>query len=660
MTTIAPAVPSPIPQLVFSLGSQFTPEAVSATSSTFEGGFYASLRAGSAQSSRIVKWIRESTVSRIHEIQTVFNAVNTLIVVYYANKFVGEIQNRFQFSVVDLTSTWTFSTLSGVLVKVTAFTLPVVLATGTAFAVGMLFMDRFFKDPATNEISEKMTSQQGIAELLHVTKLVLNIGLACMAKNRFCFLVGLVGSGYSLLKNSSIQWLQLPRQFRIQSSDLPDTRGATITYKMLALEPEASMMDESCVICLDKQTDMVFCANHVFHKQCIKQLVATKSEDSMKGWQITRCITTNKQTGAKKCSYSITVPEQNLISCPLCRDLPLQNNCDIVIHDSTFGNRQADVTIQRQKDNQSLFEKFYTAYNIVQASVAYLQKYPELAAGIYTIQQVMLAADIFGLLATAHYLQKRVKEKLNISAESLSEAMYPIAAVATFVAVGALSYFIVLQTNAYLQSALILKDILAQLEISPDILKTMDVQWASATMLQSLYLMRMTMSVALVFFSKQRLLSLWNVAAQAFSLTAISRLKWIVFSQTLTDYPLKKIFSEGGTHTSNLNERNLLSLTVKAEFLVNSSCTKEAHHVKSVLKSMYSYMSKLLDKSHWNRRLQVTYTNSATRYKIYYSVNLQNNPVLPCDCTLIPNLTELSMSGNDRLLGWDTLFYIRR
>ena len=643
MTTIAPAIPSQVPQFVFYLGSQVTPEVISATSSTFEGGFYASLQAGSVQASRIVKWMRESAISRIHEIQMVFNAANALIVVYYVNKFVGKIQSRFQFSVVDLASAWTFGTL------------PVVLTAGTAFAIGMLIINRFSKDTTANEahdpdvtISEKMIIQQEIAKALHVTKLVLNIGLACMAKNRFWFLVGLAGSGYSLLKNSSIQWLRFSRQFEIQSPNLPDARGATITYKMLALKPEASMVNETCSICLEEQIDMAFCVSHVFHRKCLEQLIATKSPNFMNDLQITKRIMTNNQNRTEKCNYFITVPEKNLPSCPQCRSFPLQNGCDILIHDRFFGNCDASVTIQRQKDNpyQSLFEKFYAAYNVVQVSLAYLQQYPELAAGIYSIQQVMIVTDIL-VFRNGLLLAKAGTRETTYLGGSLTT--YRVAAAATFVAMGALSCFVVLQINAYLQSALVLKDILAQLEISPEILKTIDVQWASAAMLQSLYLMRMTMSVALGFFSKQRLLSLWNVATQACSFAAISRLKWIVFSQTLTDYPLRKVFAEGGTHTLNLNEWSLSNLTVKSEFLVSSSCTEEAHHIKSVLKSIYGCMSKLLDKSSWDRYLETTYTSNRVKisHKIYYSVNLQNNPVLSCDCTLIPRLTGLSMSGRD-------------
>lgn len=105
MTTIVPAVPSQVPHLIFHLGSQITSETVSAASATFEGSFYASLRSGSPmQTNRVVKWMRESAISQIHEIQTVFNAANALIILCYAKKFVGNIQNRFQLSVINLTA----------------------------------------------------------------------------------------------------------------------------------------------------------------------------------------------------------------------------------------------------------------------------------------------------------------------------------------------------------------------------------------------------------------------------------------------------------------------------------------------------------------------------------------------------------------------------
>lgn len=63
---------------------------------------------------------------------------------------------------------------------------------------------------------------------------------------------------------------------------------------------------------------------------------------------------------------------------------------------------------------------------------------------------------------------------------------------------------------------------------------------------------------------------------------------------------------------------------------------------------MYSYMSKLLDKSFWDRKVKYT----ADGLRAYYSVGLQSNPIPPCDCTLPPHLIGLSMSGKDRFYAW--------
>jgi len=363
----------------------------------------------------------------------------------------------------------------------------------------------------------------------------------------------------------------------------------------------------------------------------MSEVAATKGNGFANNSSYRRMTITTYSHGAVSHShhYLAFVPEDNFPKCPLCNQIPLQNNCEIDVTDAAHGTHGAHVFIQRAQDNQSFFEKVYAVYNTVQAGLSYLQQYPELTAVIYGIQKSMITLDVLGLLGTAYYLQKRVAEKLEISEANMT--FYRTTAVVTLVALGALSYFAILQLNAYFQSALVLKDILAQLEISPAILNSIDVQWASAVKLQALYLTRLTMSIALGFFSKQRLLSLWNAAAQAFSFGAISQLKWIEFSQGFS-YPLKKVFAEGGTHTPYLNEWTLPSLTIQSEFIVNASQAKDPSQMKSVLKSIYGYMSKVLDKSAWDRYWY--------NKQICYSVALQSN-------SAAPGLTGLSMSGWD-------------
>ena len=66
---------------------------------------------------------------------------------------------------------------------------------------------------------------------------------------------------------------------------------------------------------------------------------------------------------------------------------------------------QATVNVERPPISlQPLFEKLYAIYNVAQAGLSYLQKYPELAVQIFTIQRVLLVTDFLGYGLTLHYL----------------------------------------------------------------------------------------------------------------------------------------------------------------------------------------------------------------------------------------------------------------
>lgn len=646
MGTIAASTSSRVPQLILGLGAKTTLETVSAASSLCEGAFYASVRANSGESHKIVKWIRETAVSRIHEIQLLFNVANALFILQSAEKFITEVQDRFQFSIVDLAAAWTYNAL------------PLIVVIGTAFAIGKLAIILFSKPSAAAEtigdvtISKGASTQQEIAKALHVTKLVLTIGLSCLAKNRFWFVVGLLGSGYNLLKNANIEWLQFSRKFDIPDHDT--ISGGTVTYNMLALDPEDSGSDETCAICQDSNVDTAFCVNHLFCKQCISKTVVTNSEHFMNDSNIERWVTTEEHDPAglitsTRYDYFAKIPEENLAPCPLCRTFPMQNDISLLISDTALksGSKYAHVSIERtSEDDPALFEKLYSAYNIVQAGLAYLQQYPELAAPIFTLQKVMMVTDLIGLAGTVDQLQKNVQRKWGFSKKTMH-----IASTVAFVATAALACLAIFLLNDYLKPVFVLKELLTQFGISPEILSTIDTQWARAEPLQVLYLVRLIMSVALGFFSKQRWLTFGSIAAQIFSLNAISQLNFIRFSQTLSDYPLRQIFGEGAAHTSSLNGWSLSDLTVNGEFLVDSSCAKDADQASSTLKSTYDCMSKLLHESSWDRYLRkVHYLGLGELFstqEIHYSVDLQPPLITAFGSYVSPTLTGISMSGND-------------
>ncbi len=416
MSTISAAVPSPIAQGIIHLSSQVTWESALAVSSTLESAFYASVKAGALQAGRVVKWIRTTATEHIHEIQALFNTLNAGALFFYAHKLVKEIQGKYAFSAIAIISSWT------------AGILPPLLMGGAAFAVGDILLKKFSKNspPAKIqsgvEIAERMSFQQQVAKWIHVTKLVLNVGLACFAKNRFWFVVTLAGTGYSFLKNLDIKWLKFTRTFSHHSNNrlVPITQ-VKATYNMLALTPDTASQEKECSICLEPQTDTAFCMDHVFHKNCMTQAVVHKSDAVMNGAyflkRTTRHYTNGVYTGTSH-NYSVTIPQENLPSCPNCRDYPLQNDCEFKITDAVDGEFNASVTIKGRPSKQPLFETLYAGYSMAQAGLAYLQKYPEFTATIFKVQQVMILTDIVALGLTIYYLSGELKKKWDIQPEN--------------------------------------------------------------------------------------------------------------------------------------------------------------------------------------------------------------------------------------------------
>ena len=370
--SIPHAVPSVVPQVIFSLASQFSWERASIGCSTLEGVFYHSIKGGNLKEHPVVKQISEISISHIHEIQALFNLANLGIVCLYAQKLLREIQGKFSFSVLDT------------LVKYKGGIILMPLIAGTAF-----YIEKYLQTPSSiqnkkNSIgfTEIETTQKKIATIVHIMKLVLNLALFNFAKNRFLLGLGLLESGYCLLKNRELKWINFSKTFPLQFDNLPTTQ-AKVTYNMLVLPLNELASKQECAICIDKNIDMAFCANHVYHQNCMEQTIQGGSEKFLKEGAIVKTTTNHSEKGRythSTYSYSVTIPEDNLPSCPECRGIPAQNWFDIEITDRIDGLFQATVIVKRPCISlQPLFEKLYGVYNVVQAGLSYLQKYPELA-----------------------------------------------------------------------------------------------------------------------------------------------------------------------------------------------------------------------------------------------------------------------------------------
>ena len=215
-----------------------------------------------------------------------------------------------------------------------------------------------------------------------------------------------------------------------------------------------------------------------------------------------------------------------------------------------------------------------------------------------------------------------------------------VAFIATLALTAVASYYAVLQLNAYLQSTIVLKEVLAQIGVTPEMLKNIDISWNSPIyhkLMQLLFINRIAASVALSFFSQRKKTSLLSIAAQLASFTGISSLKWIEMAETI-QWPLEKVAASGGILLGSLNEKSMKSLTTTYHFIVDTT------NLPGTLKTITDFTKNFFNKSTWDRFWFVTYTNGVeTSRRLCYNVALQNNP--------LEALTEYSIQGIDRIYG---------
>lgn len=614
-----------------------------AGASTVESGFFASLKGGDLNAHKAIKWIRETAISRVTEIQVLFDAINFGAICYFSYRLAEELKDRYAFAILVKVGPWFAGTAIAAIVMI-----------GTYIAF------RLTEKKDSSNSNELTIDKKSNRNFVQTSKLVINAALFVFAKNRFALGIGLAASAYSHFKNSKINWLAFTRKFPITLFNQYNQRTANrldITYNMLAVPVDKSHSNEDCPVCMDNTAEKVsFCANHVICTNCIKKIVTDKTDNLADNLKYVRQETQHFRDGRYTHStwhYDIDMPLKNLPACPECRDAPVHNKVTGSVNDLQHGNVPGVFKTPRPPvDRQHLFERFYAAYNIVQAGFTYLQTYPELAASIFTIQKIFAVTDLLMLGTTCLYLMSRVYKKLDMTKRSTKQKrLFGVAAVTVGVAAVALSYLVVLQINAYLKSAVVLKDVLSKLKVSPDLLKNITVNWANPKVqvfLQCLYINRIMATVALSFFSKQRALNLLSAAAQVFSLGGLSSLKFIDFTQNI-NLPLKKIAEGGGWISGSLGFNSLKNLDLTTSYMVPASCAKNPAHLQTIMQSVYNHSTKFLDKSFWDRYWRVHYYNGVeTGRTLTYNVTLQNlAPLAPCDCTLAPNLTGFSLRGLD-------------
>lgn len=598
--------PSLISQWVLAISSQLKIEHAFAMSSAVEAAFYGSIRSVKNNTSPIIKSICATTVEHFNSLQLTFNILNGGMILFSAKTLGDEIRKR------------SFNAF-------VSYSIPI------AGAISLFALGCFAIKTDTKE--ETSSLHQKIARGMQITQIALNTILACVSsQGQLLYAFSALGAAYNFFKNFQIKWLNFSRTFdlNLNNPQVP-VNQATVSYRMLMVPGST---DEICAICQVDKPDTAFCIHHLYHKECIKGWVVTQSDSFLKGSFFHKRRVDHYHNGVHtetSYHYDVIIPHNNLPNCPECRAFPRQNGLDINVKDRLHGNIDASVNITYPDSGstyQTIFEKFNTAYSVVQAGFAYLQTHPHLATSIFRIQKFLLVTDVIALTYTYYYLYQKVSLKFKVE-----ENWAKVALASSMIGLTVISYVAVSQLSVYWKSAICLKDVLSNLPVSPEILKdVVSITWNAPLIhkvIQTLYLNRAIATFALAFFSTHKRLNLTSAVAQVYSLFNISMLPWIEIVKRISDGPV-----------------NLTNLKAKAYFMTYPGCLKDPSHLASTVKSIVEYMHNLFKNSSWYSYWNVTYQNGVEiGRRLVYEVTPKNLSLEACRCSLKPYLGDLSISA---------------
>ncbi len=607
--------------------------AVMAISSSVEGFFYANVDGVSEKTPKAVKWIRGNCVAHIHKIQMVFNFINTSFIFYNAHNLVKEIYTP----MAENTGFIYFASLaSGIPLKNVDFYLIVALVVGGAFSCAFI-MNGLNKEKSisiTNGalgISNKPRLAQTISKYVLTTKLVLDIASFIFKDNKIAFTLGMIASGYNLLKNSQIEWYNYSRAYYHIANGFQDNM-ILFTYNMLQLNALNHVeTGKQCCLCCSENTNQLYCINHSLHSQCIEKFIKSKGDEFGNFEDIRRLETPHyNQHGHytyKSYAYEIRMKESIVPFCPECNINPLQNHFEVKYSDKQL-NKTFDANItftdpkKRDKSEQP-FDRLYAAYNIVQAGLTYLQNYPELAGTLYKVQEFMIVLDCVGLYISCGSLLEKIKKKYAVD-KSNSKRFYKIALVSGG-AFTALSCLAVWKLNSFLASSIDLNDVISKMNLPRNFLKDLDVQWASPWskyLMQTVLIHRIAVNLGLACFLENRDANLISAAAQSATLFKISNLRWINLNQVVRDAQVSP-------------------LSIQSMFMVDPACAKDKSYLQDSLNVIHRYLSTLLKDSRFESWSLDHYTNYVFTHREYFWKAFLKNPVL---APYEPYLRNLSMN----------------
>lgn len=170
------------------------------------------------------------------------------------------------------------------------------------------------------------------AQCIQMAQVINTLIFAYLENQKFYGLIAL-SHLYSFYTISKVSWLKMEVELSaIENIDALSGDQQAIealrrvdhfifTYHLLMMSSIAERGDE-CSVCLDEKSDTHFCLYHTFHDKCLVGIINATSQSILN--EMT--ITTKFSEGGTLKSIHITVPEENLPSCPMCRRPPIHSS----------------------------------------------------------------------------------------------------------------------------------------------------------------------------------------------------------------------------------------------------------------------------------------------------------------------------------------------
>lgn len=367
--------------------SRITLQGASYAVGSAEMGFYAQLRGGKEDPQGVFNWIRHNTVNHINTLQPYFNTLNGVLSFYTVvqlTELLGKKIDPLWFG--KQAPGWigypiVLSALGGtmwILSRVSAHLSPAKIKGG----------DKEFK------IVEKHSYAQRIANQVLVIKMIAQVAFAALQRD-YIALFFTIGQGcFSLFMNFKVRWLFVSKQGPDKHEhDYPHFTAykdytATVRIPLLPFVKQRT----------PKQW-VSYCSDSWIEKNQLLDLVKEGLRKLTSEFQI--------RLRFGEVLYTIDIDASKFPSCKHCQGVPKQHRVSFRVDKEIFIAKRKDT-----RDGQALFERIFAAYCIAKAGLSYLRGIPEWSQSAYTLQTLLLAADLIGLGFIAYFLSKQEKGSL--------------------------------------------------------------------------------------------------------------------------------------------------------------------------------------------------------------------------------------------------------